>query len=120
MFDESNPGEATRRIDDWQSAFDRQAAQARELAARTANLTATAQSPDGAVAVTLGPSGALKDLHLTESTRRQPAAETARQILATLAAAHTHLTELTRNAAEETVGADSEIGRAVIAALNPR
>ena len=86
MFDESNLGEATRRIDDWQAGFEHQAAQARELAARTAHLTATAESPDGAISVTVGPSGYLQDLRLAESTRRQPSAETARQILATLAA----------------------------------
>jgi len=108
---------AERRIDEWQAGFERRAAQARELNARLASLRAGARSDDGLVSVTVGPTGRVVDLRLEEGIRRRPAAETAREILTTLAAAQASLTAQVTAATEETVGADSETGRAVIASF---
>jgi hypothetical protein len=68
----------------------------------------------------VGATGTLTGLELAEEVRRQPAAETARQILATLAAAQSDLTAQATAVTAETVGADSETGKAVIASLTRR
>ncbi|MEU4243589.1 YbaB/EbfC family nucleoid-associated protein [Actinoplanes sp. NPDC026619] len=113
MFD-GNWDDAERTIDDWQAGFERRAAQARELAGRMAGLTATARSQDRLVEVTVGRSGELTDLRLDEDTRRQPAAQTARDILATIAAARVALAGKVQEAVGDTLGADSEAGKAVL------
>ena len=120
MFDGPDLAAAERRIDDWQAGFTQRAEQARELAGRLAALSASARSADGHVAVTVGATGMLTGLELDEKVRRQPAAETARQILATLAAAQSDLTAQATAVTAETVGADTETGKAVIASLTRR
>jgi DNA-binding protein YbaB len=108
---------AERRIDEWQDGFEQRAAQARELNARLASLRAGARSDDGLVSVTVGPTGRLVDLRLKEGVRTRPAAETARAILTTLAAAQESLTAQITAATDQTVGADSATGKAVIASF---
>jgi DNA-binding protein YbaB len=120
MFDGRNLDEAERMIDDWQAGFDERAAQARALSARLVALTATAESDDGLVRVTVGAAGAISDLRLEEGIRDRPASETARAILSTLRAAQASLTAAAAEATAETVGADSETGRAVIASYAAR
>ncbi len=120
MFEEPELAAAERLIDDWQAGFERRAAQARDLAGRLSALTASARSDDGFVTVTVGAGGTMTGLHLDEEVRRQSAAETARQILATLAAARADLTTQATTVTEETVGADSETGKAVLASLTRR
>ena len=120
MFDGRKIDEAERMIDEWQAGFEERAAQARELSARLGALTATARSADGLVAVTVGASGAIADLALKEGIRDQPAAETAEAILATLRVAQARLTSAATDVTAETVGADSETGRAVIASYVAR
>jgi len=120
MFEGPDLDAAERRIDDWQAGFEQRAAQARELATRLARLTASARSDDGLVTVTVGGNGMLTGLELDEKVRRQPAAQTARQILATLAAAQAELRTQATTVTAETVGTDSETGKAVIASLARR
>jgi DNA-binding protein YbaB len=120
MFDPSDLDSAEQWVDDWQAGFEERAAQARELAARLTELKATARSEDGLVEVTVGSSGALVGLELDEDIRRQSAAKTAREILATLGAAQAAMTKAATAVTAETVGADSETGRAVIASFTAR
>jgi hypothetical protein len=120
MFDGPDLDAAERLVDDWQAGIEARAAQARELSARLGTLTATARSEDDLVSVTVGASGAISDLELKEGIRERPATETAREILATLRAAQTSLTEAATAVTAETVGADSETGKAVIASYVAR
>jgi DNA-binding protein YbaB len=120
MFDPSDLDSAEQWVDDWQAGFEERAAQARELAARLSELTATARSEDGLVEVTVGSSGALVGLELDEDIRRQSADKTAREILATLRAAQAAMTKAATAVTAETVGAESETGRAVIASFTAR
>jgi DNA-binding protein YbaB len=120
MFDGRNLDEAERMVDDWQAGFEERAAEARALASRLGELTATARSTDGLVAVTVGSNGSITELSLREGIRDQPAAETADAIMATLQAAQASLTEAATEATAETVGADSETGRAVISSYVAR
>ena len=120
MFDGRDLDEAERMVDDWQAGIEERAAQARELAARLGALTASARSDDGLVTVTVGPSGALVDLELDEEIRQRPAATTAREIRAALRAAQAALTVAATAVTAETVGAESETGKAVIASYVTR
>ena len=120
MFDGSDLDAVERQVDDWQAGFEQRAAQARDLAARLAGLTASARSDDGFITVTVGSDGAMTGLELDEQVRRKPAAETAQRILATLTAAQADLIAQATTVTEETVGADSETGKAVLASLARR
>jgi hypothetical protein len=120
MFDGRDLDEAEQLVDDWQAGIEARAAQARELAARLGGLTATAQSDDELISVTVGASGAPIDLTLKEDIRERPAAETARAILATVRKAQASLTAAATEATTETVGADSETGKAIIASYVAR
>jgi phenylpyruvate tautomerase PptA (4-oxalocrotonate tautomerase family) len=120
MFDGRDLDDAERLVDNWQAGFEQRAAQARALAARLGSLTATARSEDELITVTVGASGAVSGLSLEEGIRDRPAAHTAREILATLRAAQTSLIKAVTEATAETVGADSETGRAVIASYAVR
>ncbi len=118
MFDGGDLGAAERLVDDWQAGFERRAAQARDLAGRLANNVASARSADGLVEVTVGQSGVVTELRLDEDIRRQPAARTARDILATIAAAHAVLKDQAADAVADTIGTDSETARAVLASFD--
>jgi DNA-binding protein YbaB len=120
MFNGRDLDEAARLVDDWQAGIEARAAQARELASRLSTLTASARSDDGLVSVTVGSSGEVTDLELKEGIRDRPAAETARAILATMRSAQASLTAAATAVTAETVGADSETGKAVIASYVSR
>ena len=120
MFDPSDLDSAERWVDDWQAGFEERATQARELSTRLAGLTATAHSEDDLVEVTVGASGAMLGLELAEEIRSRPAEQTAREILVTLAAAQAAMTKAATAVTAETIGAESETGRAVIASFAAR
>jgi len=120
MFDGRDFDAAEQMVDDWQAGIEERAAQARELSARLAQLSARARSDDELVTVTVGSSGDLTGLELDERIRDRPAAETAREIMATLRSARGILTAAVTEATTETVGADSATGQAVIASYTGR
>jgi DNA-binding protein YbaB len=115
VFDGRDLDAAEQMVDEWQDGFEQRAAQAREMATRITGMTASARGGDGTVAVTVGQSGEVLDLRLEEDIRRQPASRTARDILATIAAARNVLAGKVTEVVAETVGADSSTGRAVLA-----
>ena len=120
MFDGRNFDEAERQVDDWQAGIEARAARARELSSRLAGLTATARSGDELVTVTVGAAGDLTGLELDERIRKRPADRTAREIMATLRTARATLTAAVTEVTAETVGAESETGRAVITSYTGR
>jgi hypothetical protein len=120
MFDGHDLDAAERLVDDWQARIEERAAAARELSARLAELTGSARSEDGLVSVTVGPAGTMTDLRLEEGIRRRAASSTAEAILETMRAAQAALTAAATAATDETVGADSPTGRAVIASYAAR
>lgn len=120
MFDNEPAAEAMARIDEWEHALQRRAEQAQSLTQRTEGLSATARSDDRLVEVTVSSNGQLLDLRLDEDIRHQSAATTAREILATLRRARTDLLRQFDEATAETVGADSETGRALMRSIRAR
>lgn len=120
MSDELWSGPAVERIDEWERGIAERAAQAKALAERTAGLSANAREADGLVEVTVGPNGQVTALRLDEEIRRQSASTTARQIMAAIRAAQSELVRQYAQVTAETVGADTETGRAVLAGLKAR
>ncbi|PRY25815.1 YbaB/EbfC family nucleoid-associated protein [Pseudosporangium ferrugineum] len=119
MFDDE-PADALGRIDRWEEAIRRRAEQAQALARRTEGLSATARSRDRLVEVTVGREGQIEDLRLAEGIRHQPAATTAREILATLRLAKADLVRQFDEATAATVGVDTETGRALMQSVRNR
>ncbi|WP_179855700.1 YbaB/EbfC family nucleoid-associated protein [Paractinoplanes atraurantiacus] len=113
-------GLAVERIEERQRGFEERAAQARALTERVAGLSATAREGDGIVEVTLGSNGQIVDLRLDEEIRRQPAAATARQILAAVKAADQELARQFAQATDETMGLDSATGQALMKGFRPQ
>lgn len=119
MFDGDDLDAAERRVDEWQAGLERRAAEARDLASRLTGLTASAASRDKLITVTVNATG-VTALELAEGIRQRPAAQTAAAILETVRAARARLATLVTECTEETVGADSETGRAVLGAYAAR
>jgi hypothetical protein len=70
--------------------------------------------------VTVASSGVLTDLQLDDRVGRLPAAELARVIMTAVARAQAGLVEQVATVVRETVGADSETGRVVLASYERR
>lgn len=120
VTDGTGVGPSLDRIEEWERGFAERAAQAKALAERTAQLSASARDGDGLAEVTVGPNGQVIELRLDEKIRRQSAATTARQILATVHAAQQGLVRQVGEIAAQTVGADSATAKAVLAGFNAR
>ncbi|GGK86853.1 YbaB/EbfC family nucleoid-associated protein [Mangrovihabitans endophyticus] len=84
------------------------------LADRVAALVSTASGADGAIRVTVVGSGSLAGLELDDSVHRLPGADLAAAILHTVRRAQAGLAERAAAAVEETVGAESATGKAVL------
>lgn len=97
----------------WTVELSTRAQAAAELSDRVATIAASAAGADGAVHVTVAASGALTDLRLDDRVQRMPGSELASIIMATIARAQAGLTEQVTVAVHDTVGTDSETGRAV-------
>lgn len=114
LFGGRDPDAAENAVDAWQEGFEERARSARELAGRMATLSVTARSSDRLVEVTVGRSGELTGLRLDEKTRQHSAAATAQAILATVAGARAALADKVTAIVDETVGADTAAGRAIL------
>jgi DNA-binding protein YbaB len=107
-------------LDELSADTEQQAEQARALADRVATLSVTATDTDGAVRVTVEASGMVTDLRLTDRMRGWPPERVAGQILAVMRAAQAQLAGRVAAEAAQTVGADSPIGRDVVAGYQAR
>ncbi|MDT4993107.1 MAG: hypothetical protein QOH97_2999 [Actinoplanes sp.] len=87
---------------------------AADLADRVATLAASATGGDGGIRVTIASSGVLTGLELDDRVHHLPGAELAGEILRTIRRAQSCLAERVAVAVEETVGADTETGKAVL------
>jgi hypothetical protein len=87
---------------------------AAELADRVATLTSSADGGAGAIRVIVTSSGVLTGLDLQDSVRRLAGKDLAVEILRVMHRAQAGLVDRVAAAVDETVGADSEAGRAVL------
>lgn len=100
-------------LDSWAAGVSAQAERAATLARRVAALTGSAENPGGSIRVTVGSSGQLAKLELDDR-------ELARRILAVMRRAQASLAAKVTAEVRDTVGADSETGRAVIHSFETR
>jgi DNA-binding protein YbaB len=107
-------------VDDWESKLAQRAARAREVSARLTALTATARDRAGLISVTVSSSGSIVDLTLDERSRQQSAAETARQILATVRTAQAQLLEQIRAASQQAYGDGSATAESIVESYRQR
>jgi DNA-binding protein YbaB len=105
---------AERWVDDWQAQVLEKAAQARELTARVSGLRASAESRDGAVRVTVESTGVPVEITLGDAVAGWKPERIASEVMAVMRQAQQRLTKAVAEAADATVGAESETGRAVL------
>jgi DNA-binding protein YbaB len=90
------------------------------LADRVATLSASATGDDGAVAVTVAGSGIVTALRLDDRVQRMAGDTLSAEILRTMRRAQAALTEQVAVAIEETVGVETETGKAVLDSFSQR
>jgi hypothetical protein len=100
-------------LDSWTAGVNEQARAAADLARQVSALSSTAESDDGAIRVTVGSAGQIERLELAD-------AELGRRILQVMRAAQARLATAVAATVEQTVGADTETGRAVIQSFETR
>jgi hypothetical protein len=104
--------------DDWVRSWSAQvsgrAEAAAALADRVARISSTASGPDGTIRVTVGSSGTMTGLELDDRVRRMSGAELSEEILKVMRRAQAGLAGKVAEAVDDTVGADTETGRAVL------
>jgi DNA-binding protein YbaB len=101
-------------VDTWAASISARAQAAQELSERVSMLSVSASGRDGAVRVTVAGSGVMTDLRMDERVLRWPASEIAAQVMSVMRKAQASLASRVAEIADETVGADSETGRAVV------
>jgi phenylpyruvate tautomerase PptA (4-oxalocrotonate tautomerase family) len=109
-----NLDDAEDRVRSWSSRDPGSAEATTALADRVARLTASAAGDDGAIRVTVAGSGNVTGLMLDDRVQRLPGQELAAEIMRTVRRAQAGLAGRVAEAVEETVGADTETGRAVL------
>jgi hypothetical protein len=93
---------------------------AAELADRVATLASSASGDDGAIRVTVASSGVLTDLELDDRVQRLPGGRLAEEILRTVRRAQAGLADRVALAVGDTVGADTDTGKAVLDSFSQR
>lgn len=111
---------AEQWLDEWTASVADSAAQTRRMADRAAKLTATATNADGSVEVTVGSGGSITDLRLDDLVRRWPTEQLSSEILSTIREAQRNLSKRMATVVEETVGANTPSGQAILAGLRER
>jgi hypothetical protein len=90
------------------------------LADRVSTLTSSASGADRTIRVTVASSGIVTGLELDDRVQRMPGAELAEEILRVMRRAQAGLADRVTEAVRETVGEDTETGRAVLASYGRR
>lgn len=105
--------DAEEWVRSWTAQVSARAEATSALADRVAGLSATAAGEDGAIRVTVGSSGVVTGLELDDRVRKLSGADLSERILTVMRRAQAGLTAQVAAAVRETVGSDSESGRAV-------
>jgi DNA-binding protein YbaB len=112
--------DAVARLQERQAAFQRTMAATQEMASRMGSLSATARDSNSLVTVTVDSNGVLLDAAFSARIQRTAPEAVSRALMEALAAAKQNIAGQSRQIITETVGADSETGRAVAQDLQAR
>lgn len=115
-----NLDDADDRARAQQSAAPVSSAAATALADRVAELSSSASGADRSIRVTVDSSGTVTGLELDDRVRRMTGAELADEILRVMRRAQAGLADQIADAVRETVGADTDTGRAVLESFTSR
>lgn len=112
--------DAQEWVRSWAAGISERAEASARLADRVAAITATATSADGAIRVSVAGSGVMNGLELDDRVHRLSGVDLADEILRVMRRAQSMLTEQVTAAVADTVGVDTESGRAVIDSFTQR
>ncbi|WP_433793977.1 YbaB/EbfC family nucleoid-associated protein [Actinoplanes sp. CA-252034] len=111
---------AEKWLDSWVSQVDARAQRTVELSRRVAALTGSAEARDGAIRVRVGSAGQVESLELDDRVHEISGPQLAREIMAAIRRAQSALSAKVADQVRDTIGADSEAGRAVIDSFETR
>jgi DNA-binding protein YbaB len=112
--------DAVARLQERQAAFQRTVAATQEMATRMQALTATASDANGLVTVAVDSGGVLLKADFSARIQRTAPEAVSRALMEALAQAKQRVAAQTQEVIADTVGADSETGRAVAQDLQTR
>lgn len=115
-----NADDAEEWVRSWTTQVSGRAAAGAALADQVSGIACTATGAGGAVRVTVGSSGTVTGLELHDRVQRMSGAELSAEILTVMRRAQAQLTDRVAIAVQNTVGADSETGRAVLGTFAQR
>jgi YbaB/EbfC DNA-binding family protein len=107
-------------LDSWVAGVDARAARAVDLSRRVSTVTGEASSRDGSVSVAVGATGQLARLDIADRALTGSGERLSREIMRLVAQAQAQVAARVADQVEQTVGADSETGRAVIQSFATR
>ena len=107
-------------LDSWVGQVNAQAQRSVELSRRVAALTGSAQGHDGAIRVTVGSAGQVERLELDDRVRELSGLRLAQEIMSVMRRAQAALSGQVAEQVRETVGEDTETGRAVLHSFDSR
>jgi hypothetical protein len=101
-------------LDAWTASVNERARTAADLAQQVSRLTGTAMNRQRSVRVTVDSTGAVQSIDVDDRVRELTGSEISQQIMMVVRRAQANLAVTVTAAVEDTVGADTETGRAVI------
>ena len=107
-------------LDTWVGQVNTQAARSVELSRRVAALTGTAEGRDGAIRIAVGSAGQIERLELDERVHELSGPRLADEIMSVMRRAQAALSSRVADQVRDTVGVDTETGRAVIHSFDTR
>ena len=107
-------------LDSWVGQVNAQAQRSVELSRRVAALTGSARGRDGAIRVTVGSAGQVESLELDDRVHELSGPRLAQEIMLVIRRAQGVLAGRVAEQVRETVGADTETGRAVLNSFESR
>jgi DNA-binding protein YbaB len=115
-----DPAAIIARLEERQARFAAMATQTQEMAERLKELSVTVADPNGLVTVRVDANGSLTGIELSPRIQRTSPDVVSHTIMETLAEAKSRLLEQTGEVISDTIGADSETGKAVTQNLRER
>jgi hypothetical protein len=107
-------------LDSWVGQVNAQAQRSVELSRRVAALNGSAQGRDGAIRVTVGSVGQVERLGLDDRVHELSGPRLAQEIMSVIRRAQAALSGQVAEQVRETVGEDTETGRAVLHSFDSR
>lgn len=107
-------------LDSWVGQVNAQAQRSVELSRRVAVLTGSARGRDGAIRVTVGSAGQVERLDLDDRVHELSGPRLAQEIMSVIGRAQAVLAGRVAEQVRETVGEDTETGRAVLHSFDSR